>query len=593
MIDKIFNKIYKHKRYLTLLENNSELDIEIEKREKIFKKFLSEIKKFTNDNNGIYVAANGNNNIVFYKSLGYINESIENITNDNDIENVSKSIYDKFNINTNDYPIKVHKISEPRGSIVQIFPFITFVIDTRNLKSWKESIIFYKVLNSTANKKSVNSIYTKYFARSHNINEIEQLLKQNFERHKELLTYLYNSSNEQKNMFNKDLILNPYNISTNVDSLENNAITIAYNNPSNRFEYRLYTSQLISDGKPRSVENCTKMLLNNCQKLETNLSPDSTNDMKRQAIKFSNKSSLDSIQLTESTSAYEIMRNNSAEDNLNIINDAYNIVKIFKEAITLADKGEFKTPYKGSAGNNFNIHIYLPEILSPYVLYWNACQWTTLGKQNGFDTLKNILGCKGNDFSSEKCYIGYYDGSTQPLADSYIWINGKFIDISTKAGLNGKGASASIQSLRKYIYMLDTNNKLTSELTFKGGQCKSYYPLEFEIFDVLSSNSKATAMDVFNILVKYNICSKRQIANLDSKKLNNFIYKTLKTSTKFASMIMEILQSASYEFVQMNCKATSTTDDFYFNYKCQYPAIFDGDVDITFKSTGFTEFHIV
>lgn len=45
----------------------------------------------------------------------------------------------------------------------------------------------------------------------------------------------------------------------------------------------------------------------------------------------------------------------------------------------------------------------------------------------------------------------------------------------------------------------------------------------------------------------------------------------------------------------MNCKPTSNTKDFHFTYQCQYPAIFDGTVDITFTAAGkgFTKFHIV
>lgn len=597
MYDSIFNKIYKNKRYLKLFENKSELDIQLEKRKKLFDKHFMEIKKFMDNNNNIIVASHSNN-LVFYKSLGFLNSSVENNRNiDEQVEELAKDIYIKNNISLSEYRLQPQKIGEKNGSILQIFPYVIFVIDTKNLLSWKEATVYYKLLNSTATSKSIDAINKNNYGRYHNIQEIETILKDEFNRHEEALRYVYSLDDNKKNIENNSMLLNPLMIKRNTDALENNAITIAYNNPSKRLEYRLYTSQLINDENPRSIKDCTQMLLNNCRKIEASLSKDSTADMKRSVIKFSNKLDNSVINLSEANeqtlTAYDIMRNNSAKENLTIIENAYNIAKIYDESITLADKGEFNTPYKNSAGTNMNIHVYLPEVLSPYVLYWNTCQWTTLGNRNGFELLKNIVGTTGNNFSNERCFIGFYKKSNQPLADSYIWINGKFIDISTKAGLDGKGASASMASLRKYIYKTDLENNPTNELTFKGHQCVSYYPMEFEIFDLLSSKPKVTAMDVFEILVNYHICNEKQLHGMKEKKFNKFINDTLKQSTKFTSLIMEILQSASYEFVQMNCKATSTTDDFYFKYKCQYPAVFNGEVDITFKNNSVAEFHIV
>ena len=88
-----------------------------------------------------------------------------------------------------------------------------------------------------------------------------------------------------------------------------------------------------------------------------------------------------------------------------------------------------------------------------------------------------------------------------------------------------------------------------------------------------------------------NIRNKIGKKNIDiHKQIQAYINKDVNTS--WTKMIMKILESASYDFVQVNAKASNTSGDFHFNYTAQYPAVFNGKVKLDLKDTGKATFHI-
>lgn len=609
MIDNIFNKIYKHKRYLPINESvNYHLKKE-EEVEKIFTNFNKEIEQYIDSKRNIKMAINGTR-FIFYKTLGTFNQVLESNTDlDSFLENYASQLYNQNNVNINsDNEISYHKIANYQGNIVNMCLFTRLVIDTVLLKSWKDAPVYYKLGVSTIQNSYIDKIYNNHYVRDYTLNQIQKMLNNAETKYIDFLNF-----KEQLNLENSEnKEFSPQDVSNSDEAKNQPSITIA-SDKSKNINIRLYTKQLIADSRPRNFKNNTNMLLNSCDKLLTALESPNSN-VKRSILKFSKDSddihniALDealtpegekrgrgrprknTIDGTDESTAYKIMKANSGEENKKILNTIHSVLTIYKEAIKNSYDDDFTSNYKSSAGNNAHLQVYLPEILSPYALCYNACKWTKLGKDSGYKTLQNVVGSSGNNFLNVPCYIGYYDLSTSPLADSYAWINGKFIDISTKAGLDGKGAAASIESLRKYIYETGLDGKLTNTLSPKGESVKFFYPLEFEIFEHLSTNKKATKETVRQILIKYKLW-KPNVPAVNDSDITNF----LKNETKFTNLIMEILQSASYDFVQINCKPTSDVDDFHFEYTCQYPAIFDGEVDITFTAgnKGFTKFHIV
>lgn len=592
MIDSIFNKIYKHKRYLTINESFNEDVQNAENVKDYFKNFKNIIQSYIDNNHSIPLAINGNR-LVFYKTFTPINEIIEPNKNIEDVvTNLATEVFQKngVKIDSNN-EITLHTLTKRGGQIVNIIPSTRLVIDTSTLKTWNDAPVFYKRGSMTIDQSYIQNLYKKYYIRETSIDEVFNMLDEAENHYIDFLNYQeqINTNSNKK----EDIKLKPQNITFDESPNSGNALTLVCPKNSNDIVFRLYTSQLITDSKPRNIKTCTNMILNSCKNLKIKLES-SDSSTKNTAFKFSkDESSTSSV--TNLPRSYNVIKNNSPEENNKVLNNAYNVVNIYEEAVNKAYNNDYTSDFTNSQGQNMSIQVYLPEILSPYALIYNACTWASLGNQNGFKTLQSIVGNTGNDFLNVPCYIGFYDLSNQPLADSYAWINGKFVDISTKAGLNGKGASASIESLRKFIFKSDISDRTitTNELSPKGLQVKHFYPLEFEIFDELSTNQLATPETVRQILIKHHLWNPHE--PLSDKKGGKQINDFLKRETKFTDFVMEILQSASYDFVQMNCKPTSNTKDFHFTYQCQYPAIFDGTVDITFTAAGkgFTKFHIV
>lgn len=75
----------------------------------------------------------------------------------------------------------------------------------------------------------------------------------------------------------------------------------------------------------------------------------------------------------------------------------------------------------------------------------------------------------------------------------------------------------------------------------------------------------------------------------------DLIISALNTEYDFTGFIMEVLQSATFDFAQVNAKASSFDKDFHFDFTVQYPAVFDGKVKIEKPASeaGFTKFHIL
>lgn len=566
MIDNIFNKIYKHKRYLPINETlNYDLkDVKIVEQK--FQQIMKEIDLYIDNSKNIRMAIN-NTRFVFYKSFGVYNQLVEKNENiESNIENQALEIYKQNDIKINsENEIILHSLRNSDGNIINICPFTRLVIDTSNLSIWKEATVFYKLSKSTIDNQYIEKIYNKFYIYSYTYDEIIELLEESKNSCIDFINY-----KEQLNLNTDDNEFSPVNITDSIAPNELPSITVATNNT-----FRLYTKQLIADERPRNIKNCTQMILNSCEKLKVSL----------QSENIKTK-----IQSLKGVSTPKILTKKDKEKYTIIADNAIQIIDTCEDAIKKAEQNDYDSDYVNSKGHNIDLQVYLPELLSPYALCYNACKWTKLGTDDGFKILQKVVGSSGDNFLNVPCFIGYYDDSGAPLADSFAWINGKFIDISTKGGANGLGAAASIYSLRKYIFKTDANNNITNDLTPKGQICKRVYPMEFEIFDHLSTDKKATRETVRKILVKYGLWKANKPAESDSE-INNF----LKYQTKFTALIMEILQSASYDFVQMNCKPTSSDSDFHFKYTCQYPAVFNGEIDIIFtaENKGFTKFHIV
>ena len=199
--------------------------------------------------------------------------------------------------------------------------------------------------------------------------------------------------------------------------------------------------------------------------------------------------------------------------------------------------------------------------------------------------------------------IGYFDGMSEPLADAFVWIRAsskdewRKLNISIKGGLNGKGAGASITSIKDFIFNYEGTEGIRKKykdiynwnLTKLGELLKERYSEEFEVFLILSSipyrQLKSDPSQLLNALGN----------KIKSRKIKD-IFEYINTNLKMASFIMDCLKSASFEFIQMNATPIESENGIHYNWRAQYPAVFVGDVHIEEpydKKSGYTKFHIM
>ena len=402
------------------------------------------------------------------------------------------------------------------------------------------------------------------------------------------------------------------------DSIEpksNNMINLmTFKDNPNKVRPFIYTKEIVSDDSPRTPNTTCQMLLNNINQLIQKLN--NTNDRKNcfvlaknndeeiskieESLKqFNNNMLFENEKFNQPKKVNSNKKTKEILLNKDVLNDAFNTslrtCDVYKQSFEYASKKIFNKNYVNSEGLNYNTHLYLVELLSPLVVIANKCKWQSLAGRDGFEELQKITGTSGKDFWNNKSFIGYYTQSNEPLADSYVYINNKKIQISTKGGAKGEGAAASIVSLRDYIYeyygeesqrgRMTHFNKNDWDLTPLGERVKKIYPNEFEIFEIISSIP-------FSELKLNNF--KHWLRKDDNVKNMKDVIEVLNNKFNFTDFVMEVLQSASFDFAQVNAMASSTTDDFHFDFTVHYPAVFSGNVKIEAPSneSGFTKFHI-
>lgn len=355
------------------------------------------------------------------------------------------------------------------------------------------------------------------------------------------------------------------------------------------------TKVLINDEKFRTLDNVCSMVMNNVTKLKNSLK-----------IFNYDKNSLKTLFYSdEDLDQYNFFNKMWTKKELQEQNDKYpeavkffstteqqkiqaRVCYVYYEMMRMAKDGLFNNDIEYSRGLNYCLHNYLIEITSPMTILKNAITWNTLNGKQGNKVLEEVVGLKESQWE-QNSYIMYPLSSTYPLADSILNMNGKILKVSTKGGLDGKGAFATLKSLREYVF---EGKNGSGNITDFGRNIKNQYPDLFNIFDILTNKEWGKDITKYEWDEMYNnIRNKIGKKNIDiHKQIQEYINKDVNTS--WTKMIMKILESASYDFVQVNAKASNTSGDFHFNYTAQYPAVFNGKVKLDLKDTGKATFHI-
>lgn len=353
------------------------------------------------------------------------------------------------------------------------------------------------------------------------------------------------------------------------------------------------TKSLVNDEKYRTLENCCDMVMNNITAMKNNLKI------------FGGKSDNKTIIIDDDIEDIDFFNKKWSKEDIEKNNNMYpeavsameskdkqiiqaRICFVYYEMMRLAKQKIYNEDFKHSKGLNYCLHNYPIELSSPMTVIDNKITWNKLNGRTGLDVLQDIVGLPYSQWR-ENSYIMYPLSATMPLADSVICLNHKIIKCSTKGGLDGKGAAASLKSLREYVF---EGKDGQGNITKFGKNIQEQYPNLFGIFDKLTKFSAKEFSDRdWNELYEYIRKETGDLRIDTTKQVQDYINKPL--NEKWSKMIMKILESASYDFIQVNATKTSTDSDFHFTYEAQYPAVYNGKVELLIKKDGFSQFHIL
>ena len=354
---------------------------------------------------------------------------------------------------------------------------------------------------------------------------------------------------------------------------------------------QILTSQVTNDEKARRYDDVCDMVINNVCKIKDNLLNSTSKGSLLKNIIIKDETELDDIKFSDVIPQSDYKKAPSWLNSNEAIFNGIKICYVYKEAMKDAKKGEFNQPYEYSKCLNYCLHKYLIESTSPLAVISNKVVWNEYEKGTGLQALEKTVGMNSSQWKANS-YIAFSQSSTEELADSEIYINNKHIRCSTKGGANGEGAAATLASIKMYAFLdYDKNNKYAKcyKLTPIANEAKNNYPLMFELFEIFTSK-KVADIDYSSISKKIKEYTGEKISP-DMKSIREFINHT-KYNKQWTDMILTILQSASFDFIQVRAKASSMNDDFYFNYIAQYPAVFNGIIKIELQKEGYARFMI-
>ena len=202
-----------------------------------------------------------------------------------------------------------------------------------------------------------------------------------------------------------------------------------------------------------------------------------------------------------------------------------------------------------------------------------------------------------------------------------INVNGKYkkLGISTKGGVNGEGAAASINSLYSMLLQKEDTTRYQSSSTIQDIVAKHINnpsSLKENLLNTLklseyglalSNNYLAEVMFLIifggckpanhSDILKYLVANKSFMnVSLEECKTVRDVVNTINSKMDLTNCVMKLLNYQKYDMAQMNIKPSISDKTFKYDCSVQYPAHFDGHVDIEVAKSGdksYLKFHIM
>ena len=608
----IFNKVFKNHRFLQKL-NESSVDGQLDKKyEKLMSliDLLGQFKNiyFSKQSQTVSIIAFLNDNPTVYstndKSLDEIHNNIQEETKDL----IVKSPFKAFD---NDIRVIFAQGFVKSSSFILSYPAIRIQIALKNLSYGIGGISFVKSSGTKYGYGTFDKILSSEGMFSYNLNKIKSFIDDIYttlEPQEDLITKLDTFDDRYRLKTYKE---NEITDTETVDIRKDGMVNIMKSDKSGLIPF-IYTSQIITNSKPLPINSMSDLLIKNLEVMRTKCS---SFDLYTATVKDSTSLSEGRIPLTQEEIDLKKQEDRNEvinylttmlkkKENRDYIFDTTNaMIDAYIDSIKKASNGIFNEDYTNSSNISSSLRIYQPEILAPYAVVFLEGSWDSLQGDDAKMILKKTFNINGKSIPADKCLIGYFDGMSEPLADAFVWIRAsskdewRKLNISVKGGLNGKGAGASITSIKDFIFNYEGTEGIRKKykdiynwnLTRLGELLKERYPEEFEVFLILSSipyrQLKSDPSQLLNALGN----------KVKSRKIKD-IFEYINTNLKMASFIMDCLKSASFEFIQMNATPIESENGIHYNWRAQYPAVFVGDVHIEEpydKKSGYTKFHIM
>jgi len=262
-----------------------------------------------------------------------------------------------------------------------------------------------------------------------------------------------------------------------------------------------------------------------------------------------------------------------------------------------------------------NISTKPVEILSPMVLanMDNAIKWGRDGDMTSKQIIEKLFGSE----NMKNAKISYPLASTK-FFDSYMAIpyNNAYriMKVSTKGGINGAGASASLESIYEMLVnhegKLYNNSdkiiKLVQSMSINEGTADKFLKsIGYELTPNAIALSKNYITEIIFLIIFGGTSTANHQTIFNALKTNKFfgidyshcntVSEYIKASTSALNItdcVIKLLNLQKYDIAQINCTPRIEGDKFWYDYEIQYPAHFSGTVDLENSRKGVT-FHIM
>ena len=262
-----------------------------------------------------------------------------------------------------------------------------------------------------------------------------------------------------------------------------------------------------------------------------------------------------------------------------------------------------------------NISTKPVEILSPMVLanMDNAIKWGRDGDMTSKQIIEKIFGSE----NMKNAKISYPLASTK-FFDSYMAIpyNNAYriMKVSTTGGIDGAGASASLESIYEMLVnhegKLYNNSdkiiKLVQSMSINEGTADKFLKsIGYELTPNAIALSKNYITEIIFLIIFGGTSTANHQTIFNALKTNKFfgidyshcntISEYIKTSTNALNItdcVIKLLNLQKYDIAQINCTPRIEKDKFWYDYEIQYPAHFSGTVNLENSRKGVT-FHIM